>query len=267
MNLYGGLPTAIDFNTMTIKDKLDYIISNGFDIFQRTFTPKKIYKSTKQNIIFSDIDDTILVNEFALLPRNIIFPGVKEVYNHLTDLPIIILTARSSIKGTEMQLKKLFGNAQKFIIFYRDAKYLKAYPNPTDKQLGLIKYSQFLLFMSYFPELNPIFFGDNTQGDELAGELMLEHNHNMLVFIQNIKKKDKPMESIFIKARHLKATRFYYFNTYIDVAKKLYSLKLIDNNEINYIIKSIKEELSYEIFAKSNNYFKLINNSLSTLLI
>ena len=250
MELYGGLQIAIDLNNMSVKDKLDYIIKEGFDEFKKICKPTKYYKTTKQNIIFSDIDDTILVQEYTLLPQNIIFPGVKEVYNHLTDLPIIILTARTNITGTEMQLKKLFGLAQKFIIFYRDSKYQNLYPNTTNKELGLIKYSQFLSFMSYFPELNPIFFGDNTQGDELAGRLMLTHNHNMLVFIQNINKKGS------------NKNKLNYFNTYIDVAKKLYSLKLINSNEINYIIKSIKEELSYKIFENSKHYIELINNSL-----
>lgn len=143
---------------------------------------KDILDESDKAIIFSDIDDTILYN------GNKIFKNILEHYNDNSSLPLILSTARQEYH--DYGINEIREKINKPVIllnsFYpidkmgnlgKDVKILTRSFKRLSALYGKEKYINFLKFKPYFPKLKYIFYGDNTQGDEIMAYLMIKDGY------------------------------------------------------------------------------------------
>jgi len=101
---------------------------------------------------------------------------------------------------------------------------------------GKIKYIRARQYNALFPEYDLIFIGDNGQGDEYAGEDMMQNKIVSNVFIHQIIDK----ENQEISCRDAKCTRCTCFKTYTELSSKL---SIFDSSDVTKVAKNAKSEI------------------------
>ena len=183
--------------------------------FIYNYLPNKYDK--KEILILSDIDDTLIPSTYKT--NESIFKGMKELYNVLSTLPIFFITARTiDEKDSIIQIKKDFFLNRDIICCYGDKVDIKDIRKKY-MHYAKVKFNQFEKITRCFPELEFIFFGDNLQGDGLAGYEMILHNRNTYCFIHKI--TNNPI------IKMLKTDKLIYYSNVLDLIKKLHYLNFI----------------------------------------
>jgi hypothetical protein len=212
--------------------KIDLIIKFGFDYFENYINQlsnnniNKLFdhsKLKKQILICSDIDDTIIDRKYD---GYVFYTGVADVFKNLSDLPVFLLTARLPQYSISTQNRMKEGIYNEVILLpgqYSDRLFND--PNRFNDRLANTKFNNFIRIKKLFPELILIFFGDNGQGDVIAANNMQRYDPSSIIFIHNVTnaKIDQSLTSI------------NYFNNYLDVAKILHNMQLINDFQFNNI--------------------------------
>jgi hypothetical protein len=258
------------------------LIENGEDLLT-IFNKKKL--DTNVWHILTDIDDTIFPNKHTMMKglagvdsswkSGEPYPGIAKFYeifyNKITDdvsKYSTILSATPSCGKTKRLKDKSLSNTlgrfgfiqgsdSKLEAFNTGIKWITSRFLPDDRfeKFGKLKFERFKQYIKIFPEHDIIFIGDNGQGDELAGNLMLEYirNNNLknkcIVCIHRVSEDGKT-----IKEETSKNHEFIYFNNYYDLSVKFKEVGIFNDNDvsdINNIIKNQIKNTKYEIFYNS----------------
>lgn len=218
--------------------------------------------------VLTDIDDTLYANRFwksciagsdTSWPEHIAYPGVKEMHRQLHSLQksthySTVLSATpggaKTKKLNSQELKDMLGGTDfSFIqgvegkreilrntpstlltgIFYRgnnpDGAFYRA--------IAETKYTRFQQYAKIFPERQYIWIGDNGQGDEVAGIRMLNQEDVTVTVCIHIVRQQVAGST---------DPRIIYFNSYGELATKLFDSGILGHGHVAAIIKSIREE-------------------------
>jgi hypothetical protein len=123
------------------------------------------------------------------------------------------------------------------------------------KLFGDTKFERFKQYLSIFPEYKILFFGDNGQGDVLAGTKMVAFNDRCHVFIHKVSEdgvnfKTVPEESLNIP-------RLNFFKNYYDVALKFQELGIFKPGEADKIKNAIVGKLKLRDNSKFVNLYNI----------
>jgi hypothetical protein len=218
--------------------------------------------------VLTDIDDTLYANRFwksciagsdTSWPEHIAYPGVKEMHRQLHSLQksthySTVLSATpggaKTKKLNSQELKDMLGGTDfSFIqgvegkreilrntpstlltgIFYRgnnpDGAFYRA--------IAETKYARFQQYARIFPERHYIWIGDNGQGDEVAGRRMLaQPDVTVTVCIHIVRPA----------AESARDPRIIYFNSYGELATKLFDREILGRRHVAAVIRSAREE-------------------------
>lgn len=219
--------------------------------------------------VLTDIDDTLYANRGGKTciagsdmswPEHIAYPGVTELHRRLHSLQnsTHYSTVLSATPGA-MKTKKLNSQELKDILGKTDFSFIQgiegkreilrnapsivltsAYRgnNPDGafyRTLAETKYARFQQYARIFPERQYIWIGDNGQGDEVAGIRMLNQQDVTVTVCIHIVRQ--PVEGSM-------DPRIIYFNTYSELATKLFDRGILGRGHVSAIIKSAKTECS-----------------------
>lgn len=243
--------------------------------------------------IITDIDDTIIETYFSNnYPNSKTIPGISKIIEIINKNknPIVFLSARPKlggilIKKTNKTLKNKFSDnilGKNFIIIYGCFIYIiitfigliisiiynknNSITIYSNKKIGYDKYKKATKYLDLYPNTNFIFFGDNSQGDELVGKLLLENYNDRIkaVYIRNVKKNNilDILKNININKYKI-CSKYFIHNSYLEVSLNMYFNNLITFQELNEIKKDfnyINKNISqYKIDNKIINLINKIN--------
>lgn len=217
--------------------------------------------------VLTDIDDTLYANrEYRTCiagsdmswPEKIAYPGVKELHRQLhslhnsTQYSTVISAAPGAIKTKKVnsqELKDILGGTDFSFIQGIEGKreLLRNTPsmiltsiyrgdNPDGafyRAIADIKYARFQQYARIFPERQYIWIGDNGQGDEVAGIRMLGQRDVMVTVCIHI---IRPV------AESARDPRIIYFETYGELAIKLFNRGILERGHVAAVIKSARAE-------------------------
>ena len=123
------------------------------------------------------------------------------------------------------------------------------------KLFGNTKFDRFKQYLSIFPEYKIIFFGDNGQGDVLAGTKMVEFNDRCHVFIHKVSEDGATFKTV--PEENLPNPRLIFFTNYYDVALKFRELGIFNDDDVENIKKSITVQLTFRDNAKFVNLYNI----------
>ena len=217
--------------------------------------------------VLTDIDDTLYANREHRTciagsdmswPEKIAYPGVKEMHRQLHYLhnSTHYSTVLSATPGA-MKTKKINSQELKDILGGTDFSFIQgiegkreilrntpsilltsAYrgDNPDGtfyRTCADTKYARFQQYVRIFPERQYIWIGDNGQGDEVAGIRMLNQRDVMVTVCIHIVRQ--PVAGSM-------DPRIIYFNSYGELAIKLFDRGIFGRGHVAAIIKSIKRD-------------------------
>lgn len=219
--------------------------------------------------VLTDIDDTLYANRGVKSciagsdmswPEHIAYPGVKEMHRQLhslqksTHYSTVISAAPGAVKTKKLnsqELKDILGGTDFSFIQGMEGKreILRNVPsiiltsayrgdNPDGafyRAIADTKYARFQQYARIFPERQYIWIGDNGQGDEVAGKRMLDQRDVMVTVCIHIVRP---------AAESARDPRIIYFNTYGELATKLFDREILGRRHVAAIIKSIGKECS-----------------------
>ena len=220
--------------------------------------------------VLTDIDDTLYANRGGKTciagsdmswPEHIAYPGVKEMHRQLhllrksTHYSTVISAAPGVFKTKKLnsqELKDILGGTDFSFIQGIESKRELLRNAPSTLLTGLYyrgnnpdsmfyrtcadtKYARFQQYVRIFPERQYIWIGDNGQGDEVAGRRMLDQQDVTVTVCIHIVRQ--PVEGSM-------DPRIIYFNTYGELAIKLFDRGILGRGHVAAIIKSIGKECS-----------------------
>lgn len=187
--------------------------------------------------LLSDIDDTLICNyKDKRFPKKITYPGVLTFHRLFEGSTFI--TARPKLRGIfERNTHHHFNqiNVPKRSILMGSFKALLGRTRMARKKLQNMKN-----YLSIFPEYHFIWVGDNGQGDQKAGEMLLKTfpKRAITVLIHNIKKVKSN------KIGRLASRNIFLFNTYVKAAFVLFKKNILSFTQLQMFIKKSKEDFS-----------------------
>jgi hypothetical protein len=218
--------------------------------------------------VLTDIDDTLYANRWYRTyiagsdmswPEHIAYPGVKEMHRQLHSLDnstkystVLSATpgAAKTKKMNSQELKDMLGGTDFSFIQGIEGKrdILRNAPstlltgffyrgnNPDGafyRTIAETKYARFQQYARIFPERQYIWIGDNGQGDEVAGRRMLDQPDVTVTVCIHIVRP---------AAESARDPRIIYFNTYGELATKLFDRGILGRTHVAAIIKSMRHE-------------------------
>jgi len=117
------------------------------------------------------------------------------------------------------------------------------------KLFGNTKFERFKQYTSIFPEYKILFFGDNGQGDVLAGKQMVEFNDRCNVFIHKVSEDGLTFKTVPEESQQI--PRLNFFKNYYEAALKLKELGILNDEDVN----NIKNAISTQSKLRSNSKF------------
>ena len=125
------------------------------------------------------------------------------------------------------------------------------------------KFTNFVQFTTLWPECTFLFIGDNGQGDVRVGELIIENYSHRTdgVFIHLIQPiEDTPGYIKGISEQKWKEQKIYFFTTYIGLAVEALRRGLINDDALEKISRSAKEEFQSIDFSNPTMYQKAFDD-------
>ena len=217
--------------------------------------------------VLTDIDDTLYANRGwksciagsdMSWPQHIAYPGVTELHRqlHLLRKSTHYSTVLSATPGV-FKPKKLNSQELKDILGGTDFSFIQGVEGkreilrntPSTLLTGIYrgdnpdgafyrtiadtKYARFQQYARIFPERQYIWIGDNGQGDEVAGRRMLDQRDVMVTVCIHIV---RPAEE------GARDPRIIYFNSYGELATKLFDVGLFGHGHVAAVIRSARAE-------------------------
>lgn len=128
------------------------------------------------------------------------------------------------------------------------------------KLFGNTKFERFKQYLSIFPEYKILFFGDNGQGDVLAGIQMTRFTDNCHVFIHKVSEDGKKFKTVEEESQNI--PRLNFFKNYYEAAQKLRELNIFNDDDV----QNIKNEITQELEQPNKSKFRpLYNNILGAI--
>jgi hypothetical protein len=217
--------------------------------------------------VLTDIDDTLYANRWyrtyiagsdTSWPEHIAYPGVKEIHRQLHSLQksthystVLSATpgAAKTKKMNSQELKDMLGGTDFSFIQGIEGKreILRNTPstlltsayrgdNPDGafyRTIAETKYARFQQYARIFPERQYIWIGDNGQGDEVAGRRMLNQPDVTVTVCIHIVRP---------AAESARDPRIIYFNSYGELATKLFDRKILGRRHVAAVIRSARAE-------------------------
>jgi hypothetical protein len=217
--------------------------------------------------VLTDIDDTLYANRGKMTciagsdmswPEHIAYPGVTELHRRLHSLQnsthySTVLSATPGAAKTKklnsQELKDMLGGTDFSFIQGIEGKRdilrnspsimltaLRRGNNPDGafyRAIAETKYARFQQYARIFPERHYIWIGDNGQGDEVAGRRMLAQRDVMVIVCIHIVRP---------AAESARDSRIIYFNSYGELAVKLFDMGLLEHGQVAAVIRSAKTE-------------------------
>ena len=217
--------------------------------------------------VLTDIDDTLYANRGGKTciagsdmswPEHIAYPGVTELHRRLHSLQnsthySTVLSATPGFvkpkKLNSQELKDMLGGTDFSFIQGVEGKreilrnspsiaftVLRRGDNPDGafyRAIAETKYARFQQYARIFPERHYIWIGDNGQGDEIAGRRMLDQRDVMVIVCIHIVRP---------AAESARDPRIIYFNSYGELAIKLFDMGLLEHGQVAAVIRSAKTE-------------------------
>ena len=113
--------------------------------------------------------------------------------------------------------------------------------NSAYKLFGNTKFERFKQYLTIFPEYKILFFGDNGQGDVLAGKQMVEYSDRCHVFIHKVSENGTTFKKSFEEDQNI--PRLNFFKNYYEAAVKLRELGVFTRDNVNDIKTQILNEI------------------------
>jgi len=217
--------------------------------------------------VLTDIDDTVYPNQAkktyvagsdASWLQHTAYPGVKELHRQLhslqnsTHYSTVLSATPGAFKSKKMnsqELKDILGGKDFSFIQGIEGKreILRNTPsiiltslyrgdNPDGafyRTLAETKYARFRQYARIFPERHYIWIGDNGQGDEVAGIHMLDQPDVIVTVCIHIVRP--PAEGSM-------DPRILYFNSYGELAVKLFDVGIFGRSQVASVIKHARVE-------------------------
>jgi hypothetical protein len=263
-NSYGCDLRELIFNRDGSTTREGEALLQTFQAIADAYTAAKIPKLYH---VLTDIDDTLYANREHLTciagsdmswPEKIAYPGVKEMHRQLHSLhkSTHYSTVLSATPGA-MKTKKINSNELKDILGGTDFSFIQgiegkreilrnvpsiiltlAYrgDNPDSifyRTCADTKYARFQQYAKIFPERQYIWIGDNGQGDEVAGIRMLNQQDVTVTVCIHIVRQ--PVEGSI-------DPRIIYFNSYGELATKLFDRGILGRSQVASVIKHARAE-------------------------
>ena len=222
--------------------------------------------------VLTDIDDTLYANQLkktyiagsdASWLQHTAYPGVKELHRQLHSLhnSTHYSTVISATPGA-VKTKKLNSQELKDILGGTDFSFIQGIEGKLDiirnshsilwtalhrgnnpdgafyRTLAETKYARFQQYARIFPERHYIWIGDNGQGDEVAGIRMLGQSDVTVTVCIHIVRQ--PAEGSM-------DPRIIYFNSYGELANKLFDKGILGPEQVASVIESAKAECASAI--------------------
>jgi hypothetical protein len=125
------------------------------------------------------------------------------------------------------------------------------------KLFGNTKFERFKQYISIFPEYRILFFGDNGQGDVLAGKQMVEFNDRCNVFIHKVSEDGKTFKSVIEESQGI--DRLNFFKNYYEASLKLQELGILNQEDVNNIKNAVETRTALR--ANSNKPQSTVENN------
>lgn len=218
--------------------------------------------------VLTDIDDTLYANRGwksciagsdMSWPQHIAYPGVTELHRQLHSLrkSTHYSTVLSATPGV-FKPKKLNSQELKDILGGTDFSFIQGVEGKRDilrngpstlltgffyrgdnpdgafyRAIAETKYARFQQYARIFPERQYIWIGDNGQGDEVAGRRMLDQRDVMVTVCIHIVRP---------AAESARDPRIIYFNSYGELATKLFDREILGRRHVAAVIRSARAE-------------------------
>jgi hypothetical protein len=127
------------------------------------------------------------------------------------------------------------------------------------KLFGNTKFERFKQYLSIYPEYKILFFGDNGQGDVLAGKQMVEFNDQCNVFIHKVSEDGETFKTVTEESQGI--PRLNFFRNYYEASLKLKDLGIFDNNDVS----SVKHAITTQTQMPSNSQFSNLYTSVDSV--
>ena len=263
-NSYGCDLRELIFNRDGTTTSEGNALLQTFQAIARAYTEAEIPKLYH---VLTDIDDTLYANRWyrtyiagsdTSWPEHIAYPGVKEMHRQLHSLrksthysTVLSATpgAAKSKKMNSQELKDMLGGTDFSFIQGIEGKreILRNAPstlltgiyrgnNPDGafyRTIAETKYARFQQYARIFPERQYIWIGDNGQGDEVAGRRMLDQpDVTVTVCIHVVRPA----------AESARDPRIIYFNSYGELATKLFDREILGRRHVAAVIRSARAE-------------------------
>lgn len=217
--------------------------------------------------VLTDIDDTLYANRGwksciagsdTSWPQHIAYPGVKEMHRQLhslrksTHYSTVLSATPGALKPKKLnsqELKDILGGTDFSFIQGMEGKreIIRNGPstlltvvyrgdNPDGafyRAIADTKYARFQQYARIFPERHYIWIGDNGQGDEVAGRRMLDQRDVMVIVCIHIVRP---------AAESARDPRIIYFNSYGELATKLFDRGILGRTHVAAVIRSARAE-------------------------
>ena len=241
-------------------------------------------KIPKMYHVLTDIDDTLYANREhgtciagsdTSWPEKIAYPGVTELHRQLhslqnsTHYSTVLSATPGAMKPKKInsqQLKDMLGGNDFSFIQGIEGKreILRNTPstlltslyrgdNPDGafyRAIAETKYARFQQYARIFPERHYIWIGDNGQGDEVAGRSMLDQRDVTVTVCIHVVRQ--PVEGSM-------DPRIIYFNSYGELANKLFNRGLLEYGQVASVIESAKAECASDIGTSASDKQRAIH--------
>ena len=124
------------------------------------------------------------------------------------------------------------------------------------KLFGNTKFQRFKQYLSIFPEYKILFFGDNGQGDVLAGKQMVEFNDRCNVFIHKVSEDGKTFKTVQEESQGI--PRLNFFKNYYEAAVKLRELGILNDDDVNNIRNAVTTQSTLETNSKFSSLYSSV---------
>jgi len=129
------------------------------------------------------------------------------------------------------------------------------------KLFGNTKFERFKQYLNIFPEYKILFFGDNGQGDVLAGKQMVEYTKEYTdrchVFIHKVSENGRTFKTVSEESQQI--DRLNFFTNYYEASKQLQELGIFNADDVD----AVKNEINTQIKVRENSRFANLYNTLS----
>lgn len=186
--------------------------------------------------VVSDIDDTIYCSfKDQRYPTGTVYPGVMELYQQLTDLPPVFLTARPELA---LSLMERLTHKQLRNLGWQEATVLSgSLPGLFGhRRMAEQKARTLTSYAELFPEYRFVFFGDSGQGDWALARTLLKRKPSIIeqAFIHKLSE-----ESVSSKSAH---PRIHFFEDFGQAARRLGELEYLEASQIEAVFSGLTDQ-------------------------